>query len=516
MTYDYVIVGAGSAGCVLANRLSANPAHRVLLLEAGGRDWHPFIHMPAGLGKLFALRDINWDYSTEPEPALQQRRLWWPRGHVLGGSSSINAMCYARGVAADYDEWAEATGDARWAWPSVLEVFKRGEDNARGADAWHGTGGPLTVSDLRHRNVLSQAFIDSAAAAGIARNDDFNGATQEGVGYYQVTQRDGLRCSAATAYLKPALARTNLQVRTRALTTRVVLDGARAVGVEYRHRGRLERVEAGQVLLCGGAINSPQLLMLSGIGPADELRRHGIPVALDARGVGADLQDHLDICTLVQSTREVTYDTDQRASRPPSMLEFLFAAHRGLGQQQHRRGGRVSCARRWRRRRTAADLQMHFVPALLDDHGRNKLAFPATGYTAARLLPAAAQPRSASCLRSVRTRRAEARIRGELPRRRGRLRPEDDGRGRRSLARETVRAGPRSTPYRGAAIHPGAAATLSEAELAAFVRRQGRDRSTTRSAPAAWAATTRPCSTPNCACAASMPCAWSTPRSCRA
>ena len=459
MTYDYVIVGAGSAGCVLANRLSANPAHRVLLLEAGGRDWHPFIHMPAGLGKLFALRDINWDYSTEPEPALQQRRLWWPRGHVLGGSSSINAMCYARGVAADYDEWAEATGDARWGWPSVLEVFKRAEDNARGADAWHGAGGPLTVSDLRHRNVLSQAFIDAAAAAGIARNDDFNGATQEGVGYYQVTQRDGLRCSAATAYLKPALARANLQVRTRALTTRVVLDGARAVGVEYRHRGRLERVEAGQVLLCGGAINSPQLLMLSGIGPADHLRAHGIEVALDARGVGADLQDHLDICTLVQSTREVTYD---KVSDVAVMLEFLFRRS-GIGTSNIAEAG--GFVRTRHATDACCDLQFHFVPALLDDHGRNKL--PGSGYT---LHACFLRPRSRG---SIRLRSADPSAKAQIH---ANYLGDAEGfdlkmmiEGVR-LAREIFAQAP-FAPYRGEEIFPGAAAR-SEAELAEFVRRK--------------------------------------------
>src|SRR4051794_36658384 len=286
MTYDYVIVGAGSAGCVLANRLSANPATRVLVLEAGGRDWHPFIHMPAGLAKLVDNKRINWDYYTEPEPALAHRRLWWPRGKVLGGSSSINAMCYTRGVPGDYDAWAATTRDPRWSWDAVLPVFKRAEDNTRGADAFHGSGGPLTVSDLRHHNVLSDVVLDASAAAGFARNGDFNGASQEGFGFYQVTQRNGARCSAADAYLGPVRHRENLAVITHALMTRVLIERGRAVGVEYRHRGRAERCEAGTVILSGGTINSPQLLMLSGIGPADHLRAHDIEVACDLPGVG--------------------------------------------------------------------------------------------------------------------------------------------------------------------------------------------------------------------------------------
>lgn len=373
MSFDYLIIGAGSAGCVLANRLSENPASRVLLLEAGGRDWHPFIHMPAGLGKLVSNRRINWDYLTEAEPNLEGRRLWWPRGKVLGGSSSINAMCYVRGVAADYARWAGLTGDVRWAWDSVLPVFKRSEGNVEGAGAWHGADGPLTVSPLRHHNVLSQAFIDAALAAGYARNDDFNALTQDGFGFYAVTQRNGARCSAAVAYLRPALARSNLELRTHAQATRVLLDGTRAVGVEYRRGGRLERAEAGCVILAGGAINSPQLLQLSGIGAADALRRHGIEVAHDLRGVGANLQDHLDICTLVASTQPVTYD---KVNDLAVALRFLL--HRdGIGSSNVAEAGGFVRSRFAPDAR--CDLQFHFVPALLDNHGRNRL--PGRGYT---------------------------------------------------------------------------------------------------------------------------------------
>ena len=257
MTYDYVIVGAGSAGCVLANRLSANPARRVLLLEAGGCDWHPFIRMPAGIAKMVNRKGINWDYYTEPEPHLDNRRLWWPRGKVLAGSSSINAMCYIRGDARDYDEWARLIGDERWNWNGVLPYFKRAEANARGADALHGADGPLSVQDLKYRNVLTRAFVNAAQACGHVANPDFNGEQQRGVGYYQVTQRDGVRCSTAASYLRVAHGRPNLTVRTRAATHRILLDGHRAVGVDYRHHGRLTRAEGREVIVCGGTINSP-------------------------------------------------------------------------------------------------------------------------------------------------------------------------------------------------------------------------------------------------------------------
>src|SRR4249919_3612292 len=228
--FDYIIIGAGSAGCVLANRLSEDPHVRVLLLEAGPRDWHPFIHMPAGLAKLVGKKGVNWDYDTAPEPHLDNRTLWWPRGKVLGGSSSINAMCYIRGHARDYDDWA-MQGATGWAWHDVLPYFKRSEGNTRGADALHGGDGPVSVSDLRYVNPLSEAFIDAGAQAGFARNNDFNGPRQEGFGLYQVTQKDGARCSASVAYLNPVRARGNLVVRTDAMVSRITFDHGRANGV---------------------------------------------------------------------------------------------------------------------------------------------------------------------------------------------------------------------------------------------------------------------------------------------
>lgn len=373
MTYDYLIVGAGSAGCVLANRLSANSNHRVLLLEAGGSDWHPFIHMPAGLAKLVGKKGVNWDYSTEPEAQLGNRRLWWPRGKVLGGSSSINAMCYIRGDARDYDEWAELAGDPGWSWDAVLPYFRRSEGNERGADALHGAQGPLAVADLRHRNPLSQAAIDAALSLGHGSSGDFNGPSQAGFGYYQVTQKNGARCSTAQGYLRPARARANLSVITRAATERVLLSNGRAVGVEYRRHGRLQRAEAGQVILSGGALNSPQLLMLSGIGPAQQLRRHGIRVAIDQDQVGANLQDHLDICTLTRCTQPITYD---KTNDVAIALEFLLR-RRGIGTSNIAEAGGFLRSRFAPDAR--CDMQFHFVPALLDDHGRNRL--PGFGYT---------------------------------------------------------------------------------------------------------------------------------------
>ncbi|WP_226469008.1 GMC family oxidoreductase [Luteimonas panaciterrae] len=374
-TYDYIIVGAGSAGCVLANRLSEDPDVRVLLLEAGGRDWNPFIHMPAGLAKLVGRKGINWDYNTAPEAQLDNRQLWWPRGKVLGGSSSINAMCYIRGAHADYDEWA-ALGAQGWHWDAVLPYFKRSEGNSRGGDTWHGGNGPLSVSDLRYVNPLSQVFIDAAQQAGFSPNADFNGANQLGVGLYQVTQRDGMRCSTAVAYLEPAKARANFTLETGALVQRVLIEGGRAVGVACRLRGREVQVRATrEVLLSGGAINSPQLLMLSGIGPAQELRRHGIGVTVDVAGVGANLQDHLDVSTLQHCTQDhVSYD---RASEVGTAYRYFLHGHSGPGSSNLAEAG--GFVRSHLAPDARPDIQFHFIPAMLDDHGRHRLK--GDGYT---------------------------------------------------------------------------------------------------------------------------------------
>ena len=372
--YDYIIVGAGSAGCVLANRLSADPDTRVLLVEAGPQDRNPLIHMPAGIARLVRNRRINWSYDTEPEPALGNRRLWWPRGKVLGGSSAINAMCYVRGVPGDYDRWA-AAGASGWHWDNVLPYFRRSECNSRGADDLHGGSGPLHVADLRHVNPLSHAFVEAAQQAGWPHNPDFNGPGQLGVGLYQVTQKDGARCSSAVAYLAPVRARPNLDVATGALVERILVENGRAVGVAYRQAGtRLQARCDGEVLLCAGAVNSPQLLMLSGIGPAAELARHGIGVRLDQPAVGANLQDHLDICTLYHTVPGVSYD---RASELKAAFEYYLRGHRGPGTSNVAEAGGFVRSRHAPDER--ADIQFHFVPAMLDNHGRHRL--PGDGYT---------------------------------------------------------------------------------------------------------------------------------------
>jgi choline dehydrogenase len=367
--YDYVIVGAGSAGCALANRLSAQPDIHVLLLEAGGPDLNPLIHMPAGIAGLVDNRHINWRYYTEPEPQLQWRRMYWPRGRVLGGSSSINAMCYTRGHALDYDEWARLAG-SEWSYANVLPYFRKAEDQSRGANEYHGAGGPLAVEDLKYRNPLSAVFVDAAAACGLARNDDFNGPSQDGVGFYQVTQRNGRRCSAAVAYLHPAKYRANLRICTRSLATRVLFSGGRAMGVEYLRGRRIHTVRAErEVILAAGAIATPQLLMLSGIGPAAELHALKIAVVVNLKEVGRNLQDHLDFCTLTQSTRAITYDFGK--------LQELAVAVRYLCTRSGPGVSNIAEAGAFARTHLAPDarpdIQMHFVPAQLDDHGRNRL-----------------------------------------------------------------------------------------------------------------------------------------------
>jgi len=304
--FDYIVVGAGSAGCVLANRLTASGRHRVLLLEAGGHDRNIWIHVPLGYGKLFTNPKVNWLYASEPEAELNNRRIIQPRGKVLGGSSSINGLLYIRGQPADFDHWRQL-GNSGWSFDDVLPYFRRAEDQQRGEDALHGMGGPLAVSDVCEPHPLCEAFIAAAQQAGFPRNDDFNGPTQEGAGYFQLTARRGRRCSTAVGYLRPARRRPNLTIVSNALAGRILFSGRRAVGVEYRH-GETTRVAHAnaEVILAGGTFNSPQLLQLSGLGPAPLLQSLGINVIADMPGVGADLQDHLQVRMQYRCTERIT------------------------------------------------------------------------------------------------------------------------------------------------------------------------------------------------------------------
>ena len=367
--FDYIIIGAGSAGCVLAARLTENPDITVALLEAGPADSSVLIHCPAGLALLAKNGQANWAFDTTAQPGLNGRRGYQPRGKVLGGSSSINAMIYIRGQREDYDHWA-AQGNAGWSYDDVLPYFKRAEDNARGVDAWHGTGGPLHVMDLTSPNRLGPVFVQAGQQAGHALNPDFNGTTQEGVGSYQVTHKAGERFSAAKGYLTPNLARPNLQVFTGALTSRILLEHKRAVGVEFVHEGQTKQLRASrEVLLCAGALQSPQILMLSGIGPHKHLVETGIATVHDLPGVGRNLHDHIDVVQVVNApSLKETFGIS---------LAGMVAAIKGIFEWRKQRTGMLTTnfaeaggfVKSQSSERTP-DLQFHFAIAKLVNHGR--------------------------------------------------------------------------------------------------------------------------------------------------
>jgi choline dehydrogenase len=383
--YDFIIIGAGSAGCVLANRLTASGQHRVLLLEAGGPDTNPWIHIPLGFGKTMFNHDVNWMFETEPEPAMQGRKIKVPRGRVLGGSSSINGLIYIRGQREDFDDW-KALGNPGWGYDDVLPYFRKSEDQERGADEWHGAGGPLSVSDVKDTHPLAEAFIAAGVDAGIPRNNDFNGAKQEGVGYFQGTARKGLRCSAAVAYLRPAMKRANLEVVTHALTTRVLTEGARATGVVYRVNGEEREAHATrEVLMCAGAIQSPQLLQLSGIGPGALLQRHGIAVVKDMPGVGANLHDHLQSRMIWTCKEPVTVnDVLQSPWRKLMMgMQFAFTRKGPLGWYAGLAGGFA----RTRPELTRPDVQFHFFPYSTDRTDPSLHAFSGFTISVCKLRP---------------------------------------------------------------------------------------------------------------------------------
>jgi choline dehydrogenase len=360
--YDYVIVGAGSAGCVLANRLSEDPAVRVLLLEAGGKDRSLNIKIPAAFPKQFHTK-LDWDFATEPEAHVDGRSLYIPRGKALGGSSSMNAMLYVRGRPLDYDGW-EAQGAAGWGYRDVLPYFIKSEDNARGSSEYHGTGGPLKVSEQRSPRPLDRRLLEASEAAGIPRTPDYNGPEQDGVSMFQVTQRNGQRFSAADAFLRPALGRPNLEVRTKATVLGVELDGARAVGVRLRSGRHGEEVVRAtrEVLLSAGAIGSPQLLLLSGIGPAEELRAAGVQPRHELPGVGRNLQDHPFVTVIWEvSDRDTLYG----AEKPKPLAEWLLRRSGPLSSTV----AEVVAFTRTRGGLPAADIQFHMGAAYFEDHG---------------------------------------------------------------------------------------------------------------------------------------------------
>ncbi|HEX7130369.1 MAG TPA: choline dehydrogenase [Rhodanobacteraceae bacterium] len=469
--YHYVIVGGGSAGCVLAARLSEDPDMRVCLLEAGPPDDSFFVRMPFGIVAMMRSRTRNWRFSTEPEPNLGGRRLFWPRGRTLGGSSSVNAMCYTRGHRADYDHWA-ALGNAGWSYADVLPYFKSFENRERGgADAFHGSGGPYNAAELRDPNLLSRIFVEAAVQTGLPRNDDFNGATQEGAGLYEVTQKGGERWNNARAFLRTPgpdgttpERRPNLTIITGAHATRILFEGRRAVGVAYRRKGTDTTVRASrEVLLCAGAIGSPHLLLLSGVGPGEELRRHGIPQVHELSGVGKNLQDHLDALLVQKATTRAGYSLGPL---------FLWRGIKGLVAYLARgRGPLTSNAAeaggfaRTRPELDIPDVQYHFLPVMQERHGlalRRSMGF---GYS---LHVCALRPGS----------RGEVGLKSADPMAAPRIQPNylSDPEDLKTMiagvrAARRILAAPAFAPHRGEEIFPGAH-VRSDREIEDFIRQR--------------------------------------------
>jgi choline dehydrogenase len=383
--FDYVIVGAGSAGCVLANRLSADGRNSVLLLEAGPKDSNLWIHVPLGYGRLFKEKSVNWMYQTEPEPGLNGRTVFQPRGKVLGGSSSINGLLYVRGQHEDYDRWRQH-GNAGWGHDDVLPYFKKAEDQQRGGDDFHGSGGPLPVSDIIHADPLSAAFIEAAVEAGLPANSDFNGPSQEGAGFFQTTTRRGRRASTAVAYLRPAKGRGNLYVETNALAQRVLFDGRRAVAVEYRRGDEARTARARkEILVASGAYNSPQLLQLSGVGPAELLRKHGIDVVLDAPGVGHDLQDHLQVRVVTRCAKPITLNDIVNHPVRRILAGARYAAFR-KGPLTIA-AGTSGAFFKTNPRLATPDIQIHFLPFSTDKMGEKLHSFSGFSASVCQLRP---------------------------------------------------------------------------------------------------------------------------------
>ncbi|QQS12133.1 MAG: GMC family oxidoreductase N-terminal domain-containing protein [Rhodospirillales bacterium] len=390
--YDFIVVGAGSAGGPVTARL-AEAGHRVLLLEAGPRDRNPWIHVPLGFAKTFLDPAVNWKFSTDAEPHVGGRRIYWPRGKVLGGSSSINGMVYIRGVASDYDHWRQL-GNAGWSFQDCLPYFRRLEDHPAGEGGLHGAGGPVGVGEITYRNALSEAFIAGGMAAGLPRNDDFNGSAQEGVGYYHLTTRNARRSSTARAYVAAAEKRPNCRVETGVLVERVEIADGRATGVRYRRGGgpAATALARREVVLCAGAINTPWLMQLSGVGPAALLREHGVDVVRDAPGVGENLQDHWGVRSAYRANAAVTVNDElgSFAGRVGAALRYALFRRGPLTIS----AGHVGAFAKVMPEAADPDVQLHFFPWSSDRLDRGPDPFP--GFT---ILMNQSRPRSAGRLR---------------------------------------------------------------------------------------------------------------------
>lgn len=377
--FDYIIIGGGSAGCVLANRLSSDPKNRVCLLETGPSDNTPLVSTPIGVIALMDSKKYNWMFNSQPEPSQHDRTIYCPRGKVLGGSSAVNAMLYTRGTPSDYDHWA-SLGNEGWGYNDILPYFKSTQHQERGANDFHGTEGELNIAEGRSNHPLGKTLLEACRQAGYQDNEDFNGAQQEGIGYYQVTQINGERCSAARAFLHPITHRQNLTVITEALVARILLENKQAQGIEYKQRGELHTLTASkEVILSAGAFCSPQLLMLSGIGPEEELKQHQIPVKHHLAGVGSNLQEHIDIITVNESKK-----ANSIALRPVGMAKMMKEIWLYITQRKGflttsivETGGFIKSKPELK----DPDMQLQFIPLVMDDHGRKKSTLLTYGYS---------------------------------------------------------------------------------------------------------------------------------------